>query len=46
MIDLFEVMMAINNLNGWNFQEILDLREKKIKERGSFEKKIILDGVK
>jgi len=45
MIDIFEVMMTINTLNGWYLEQILELKEKKIKERGAFEKRIILDKV-
>ena len=45
MIDIFEVMMAINGLNGWDFQKILDQREQKRQERGAFDKKIILERV-
>src|SRR3989304_7306045 len=45
MIDVFKVMMTINNLNGWDFQEILNQREQKRKERGSFDKRIILERV-
>jgi len=45
MIDVFEVMMTINSLNGWYLEEILKLKEQKIKERGAFEKRIVLDRV-
>lgn len=45
-IDIFEVMITINNLNGWDLKKILKLQEQKRKERGSFEKRIILNKIK
>ena len=45
MIDVFEVMMTINNINGWDLEKVLELRAKKLKERGGFDRRIILERV-
>jgi predicted house-cleaning noncanonical NTP pyrophosphatase (MazG superfamily) len=45
MVDVFEIITVINNLNGWDLERILMLQEQKRKERGSFDDKIILEKV-
>lgn len=45
VVDIFEVMMTINNLNGWDLEKLLDFRTKKLKERGGFDKRIILERI-
>lgn len=43
LADIFEVLYAIFELNGYNKQEIEQLRRRKVKEKGRFSKRIILD---
>jgi len=45
MVDVFEIITEINNLNRWDLEEIIKLQEQKRKERGGFRNRIILDTV-
>ncbi len=44
--DIFEVLKAICTFKKINFNKFEDIRQKKIKERGGFNKRIILEKVK
>lgn len=43
LADILEVVMAIALANGHDWQEILDIRQKKAEERGGFYKKVFLE---
>jgi predicted house-cleaning noncanonical NTP pyrophosphatase (MazG superfamily) len=43
MADIFEVITAILTDKQWTLEEIVEVQKKKRKERGGFEKKIILE---
>jgi predicted house-cleaning noncanonical NTP pyrophosphatase (MazG superfamily) len=43
--DLQEVFLAVFKLQGWDLKELEEVRLKKLKERGGFEKRLILDAV-
>ncbi len=43
LIDLLELLEALGKTRGRTWKELLRLKEKKAKERGRFERKIILD---
>lgn len=46
LADLLEVIHGILNYRGTTFQELEDLRLKKLKERGGYSDRIILEEVK
>lgn len=43
MADIIEVLNAICKSNGWKMEDVEKIRKKKAKERGSFDRRIILD---
>ncbi len=42
-VDILEVIDAITNYKKFNGQELKEIKEKKLKERGGFSKQIILE---
>ncbi len=45
LADILEVIYAISDSKGIPFTKIEQMRKKKAEERGSFSKKVVLDGV-
>lgn len=43
MADIFEIISAIVEHNGWTIAQVSKVQAKKRKEKGAFKKKIILD---
>ncbi|MSU60626.1 MAG: hypothetical protein EXS52_01775 [Candidatus Staskawiczbacteria bacterium] len=43
MADIFEVISAVVEHNGWTIAQVSRVQAKKRKERGAFKKRIILD---
>ena len=43
LADILEVIHAILKAKGWSFDEIEKIRSEKFKERGGFEKRIVID---
>lgn len=42
LADLFEVIHAIVIAKGYSWKEFMDIRQKKLEERGGFEKRLLL----
>ncbi|HLC78503.1 MAG TPA: nucleoside triphosphate pyrophosphohydrolase [Candidatus Nanoarchaeia archaeon] len=45
MADVFEVITSINQVKGWNLEEIIKIQKEKRKTKGGFKERIILDEV-
>jgi predicted house-cleaning noncanonical NTP pyrophosphatase (MazG superfamily) len=43
MADIFEVLAAIDKINGYDLAQVEQLRQEKKKQRGGFERRIILE---
>ena len=43
MADVFEVITAINELQEWDIEDVVEVQRKKRAERGGFKNKIVLD---
>ena len=43
LVDILEVIDAIVSIMGWNWDDIRDIKEKKLKERGGFSKGLIVE---
>ncbi|MFZ2187852.1 MAG: nucleoside triphosphate pyrophosphohydrolase [Candidatus Moraniibacteriota bacterium] len=43
MADIFEVITALLELNGWKIDEVIAIQKEKQEKRGGFDKRIILE---
>jgi predicted house-cleaning noncanonical NTP pyrophosphatase (MazG superfamily) len=46
MADIFEVITALNEAEGRDIEQVIEIQKKKREERGAFDKRIFLESVK
>lgn len=45
MADIFEVITALNETEGWSLDQVIAIQKKKREERGAFKERIFLESV-